>query len=101
MFTSVFTLELIINPIIFAGAVSAGIFIGFLFRKRKLAKMKSRILQLEEEMMSSHAEILEIQKAYVNMENNLADQSSPVIPMKHSNSNKDKDKDNPKGKASR
>jgi hypothetical protein len=95
MFTSVFTLELIINPIIFAGAVIAGVFIGFLFRKRKLAKLQSRILQLEDEMMSSHAEILEIQKAYVTMENNLLDESSPVIPMKHSN------KDNPKGKASK
>jgi hypothetical protein len=99
MFTSVFTLELIINPFIFAGAVIAGVFMGYMFRKRKLAKMQSRILKLEEEMMNSHAEILEIQKAYVDMENNLIDQSSPVIPMKHSN--KDSNKDNPKGKASR
>lgn len=93
-----FTLDLIINPIVLVTAIALGVLIGFSFRKRKLAKMQSRVHELEEEMMASHAEILEIQKAYVNMENNIIDKSIPVIPMKHSSNT---NKDNPKGKASK
>lgn len=100
MLFTLFTLELVINPILLAAGVLFGIIVGYAFRKRKLMKLNSKILKLEEEMINSHAEILEIQKAYVNMENNLMDQSIPVISMKHSNPG-NSSKDNPKGKASK
>jgi hypothetical protein len=90
-----FTLEFIINPIIVAATLIGGIGTGYAFRKRKLIKLQSKILQLEEEMMDSHAEILNLQKEYVRLEANRTDQSIPVISMKHGN------KDNPKGKASK
>jgi hypothetical protein len=51
---------------------------------------------LENEMISSHAEILETQKAYVRMEMRLKEQSIPVIPMKISGK-----ENNPKEKASK
>jgi hypothetical protein len=77
-----FTLDFIINPIIlFAAVVVAGL-LGYAICKVRLAKSYSRIRQLENEMISSHAEILEMQKAYVRMETRLKDQSIPVIPMK-------------------
>jgi len=89
------TLDLIINPIVLAVAVLAGIFTGYLFRIRKVAKLKRKILQLEDEMMASHAEILEMQKAHVRTEAERKGQSIPVISMKLEG------KDNPKGKASK
>jgi len=78
-----FTLELIVNPVIlFIAAVSGGL-IGFVIGKIKLANSRAKVEELEKEMMNSHAEILELQKSYVQMENKLQqDQSIPVISMK-------------------
>lgn len=76
-----FTFELIINPIVLIAVAIVAALFGFLAGRKRLAKSRSRILQLEDEMMSSHAEILEIQKAYVKMESRLKELSIPVIPI--------------------
>jgi hypothetical protein len=76
------TLDFIINPIILFVACIGAALAGYAIGKIRLAKSYARIRQLENEMMSSHAEILEMQKAYVRMETRLKDQSIPVIPMK-------------------
>ncbi len=77
-----FTLDFVINPIIFLGAMVVGASAVILVNKGRLAKSRRQIKQLENEMISSHAEILEMQKAYVKMETRLKEQSIPVIPMK-------------------
>ena len=99
-----FTLEFVINPIIlFIVGVVASL-TGYGIGRLRLAKSRTRIRQLETDMMSSHAEILELQRIYVKMENKLKemempdlqkDQSIPVIPMKING------KENPKEKASK
>ncbi|HVV03497.1 MAG TPA: hypothetical protein VHC96_04705 [Puia sp.] len=78
-----FTLDLIVNPVLlFIAAISGGV-IGFVIGKIKLARSRSKVQELEKEMMNSHAEILELQKSYVQLENKLQqDQSIPVISMK-------------------
>jgi hypothetical protein len=78
-----FTLELVVNPVIlFVAAVSGGL-IGFVVGKVKLARSRAKVEELEREMMNSHAEILELQKSYVQLENKLQQQQSiPVIAMK-------------------
>ena len=87
-----FTFELIINPIILLAVAIVAALIGFTAGRKRLAKSRSRIMQLEDEMMSSHAEILEIQKAYVKMESRLKELSIPVIPMKVSPKDSSKEK---------
>jgi len=77
-----FTFDLIINPIVVLVAVVVSAFAGWTVNKIRLAKSQNRIRQLENEMISSHAEILEMQKAYVRMETRLKEQAIPVIPMK-------------------
>ena len=77
-----FTLDLVINPILLFVAVLLGSVGGYIVGRMRIAKSRRRIRQLENEMMSSHAEILEMQKAYVKMETRLKEQSIPVIPMK-------------------
>jgi hypothetical protein len=89
------TFDLIINPFIVLAALIGGAIIGFAIGKGKLAKKQSRIIELESEMMSSHAEVLEMQKAYVQLERKLGDPSSPVISMKING------KENPKEKVSK
>jgi hypothetical protein len=77
-----FTFDFIVNPIILLVAVIVAAFAGWVVNKARLAKCHHRVRELENEMISSHAEILEIQKAYVRMETRLKEQAIPVIPMK-------------------
>ena len=42
---------------------------GFLFRSSQIAKCKKRILSLENEMLSNHAEILNLQQELVKIKN--------------------------------
>ena len=90
------TFDLIINPVLLLMAAIVGGLMGLLIGKAKLAKGRSKVLELEKEMMNAHAEILEMQKAYVQLENKLEEHSIPVISMKINGG-----KDNPKGKASK
>lgn len=76
------TFDPIINPIIVLVSLIAGVFIGYLMGRGKSSKAKRKIDELETEMMTSHAEILEIQKAYVQLEQRMKEHSIPVIPMK-------------------
>lgn len=76
------TFEVIINPIILLVAMIGAGMVGFVLGRKKVAKSQRQIIHLENEMMSSHAEILEMQKAYVKMESRLRELSIPVIPMK-------------------
>jgi len=92
-----FTLDFIVNPVVVFISVVGGVIIGFAFGRRRFAKSQRKVLELEKEMMSSHAEILEIQKAYVQLENKLEEHSIPVISMRKVNG---KDT-NPKEKATK
>jgi len=76
------TFDFIINPIVVLAALIGGVIIGYMVNRRVIGKKQAKITELESEMMSSHAEILEIQKAYVQLERKLGDPSSPVISMK-------------------
>jgi len=89
------TFDLIINPVILLVAAIGGGLIGLLIGRASLTKSRSKIIELEKEMMNSHAEILELQKAYVQLENKLEEQSIPVISMKING------KENPKEKATK
>jgi hypothetical protein len=75
------TFDIIINPVILFAAVIGGAIVGFIFGRRRLAIRNTRIEQLEAEILSSHQETLEAQRAYVMLQSNLKDQSIPVIPM--------------------
>ena len=86
------TFDLIINPVILLVAAIAGGLVGLLIGRAKLAKSRAKVLELENEMMTAHAEILEIQKAYVQLENKLEEHSIPVISMKINGKDNSKEK---------
>ena len=54
---------------------------GYIFRSAQLAKARKRILSLENEMLSNHAEILKLQQELVQIEkeNNLSTKSRVVL----------------------
>jgi hypothetical protein len=88
----VITFDLIINPVILLAAVIGGGIIGYMISRLKMAKSRAKIQELEREMMNSHAEILDLQKSYVQLENKLEQQSIPVISMKINGKDNSKEK---------
>jgi RNase P/RNase MRP subunit POP5 len=76
------TFDVVINPVILFAALLGGALVGFVLGRSKVARNKSRIQQLESEILSCHQETLEAQRAYVMLQSKLKDQSIPVIPMK-------------------
>ena len=78
-----FTFEPIINPIVVVLAVIGGALAGYLLGKGKLAKARSTIHRLEDDLVASNQETLESQKAFVALEARIQEQQAiPVIPMK-------------------
>lgn len=64
------------------GLVVFAFLIGFLLRGAQLRKANGKVADLEKEMMASHAEILELQKDKLTLEEKLKGSSSiPVIPI--------------------
>ena len=58
-------------------------FFGYIFRKATVIKSQKRVLSLENEMLSNHAEILKLQQELATLERSRASQSTtPVVPMK-------------------
>lgn len=86
------TFDLIINPVILLAAMIGGGLIGLLIGRANMGKSRAKALELEKEMMNSHAEILELQKAYVQLENKLEEHSIPVISMKTNGKDNSKEK---------
>jgi hypothetical protein len=87
-----FTLDLIINPIVLIVAGVFGIIVGYLVTKGMLVKARSTISRLQSEVLASNAETLEAQRAYLELEARLQDQTIPVIPMKMSGKEMSNDK---------
>jgi hypothetical protein len=88
------TFDVVINPVILLGAVIAGGVFGYLIFKISLNKSKTRIQQLEKELMTCNEETLEAQRAYVLLESKLKDQQEtiPVIPLKINGKESSKEK---------
>jgi hypothetical protein len=56
--------------------------LGFFVRSRNISSLKRKLSELENEMLRSHADILELQKQNNELERKLNESQSPVIPMK-------------------
>ena len=65
-----------------AGIIAIAFATGFLLRGSQLKKQKNKVNELEKEMILSHAEILELQRDRMLLEEKLkGDSSIPVIPI--------------------
>lgn len=70
-----------VNLFLLGGALLAAFLLGYMIRSRDLAKANRKVSSLETEMVSNHAEILNLQKENVELEKKLKSLSIPVIPM--------------------
>lgn len=75
-------IKLTLDLSVVIGIAGASFFTGLLLRSAKLKKHKKRVGELESEMMANHAEILELQKEKLQLEEKLRRSSNiPVIPI--------------------
>ena len=58
--------------------------LGFFLRGKQLRKLRKRVIELEKEMLSNHAEILDLQKERASLLKQMKESKIPVIPMKPS-----------------
>ena len=65
-----------------AGIIAIAFATGFLLRRIQVRSLRSRVNELEKEMITSHAEILELQRDILLLEEKLKGTSNiPVIPI--------------------
>lgn len=62
--------------------------IGFILRSAQLRKARQKVVSLENEMLQNHAEILQLQKDIVRLQNSLGDSKTPVVSIKDSSEEK-------------
>jgi len=75
-------IKLSIEVSMLAGIIAIAFVTGFLLRRSQLKKLKSKVNDLEKEMIASHAEILELQRDRLLLEEKLKGNSNiPVIPI--------------------
>jgi hypothetical protein len=75
-------IQLTIDLVWLCGLIGAGFIAGFLLRSSQLKKLKKKVAELEREMVTSHAEILELQKDKLVLQEKLKGSSNiPVIPI--------------------
>ena len=71
-----------VNIFLLGGIVLVAAFIGFSFRSSQLSKYRKRISELERDILSNYADILDLQKDKADLEQRLKETSDiPVIPI--------------------
>jgi hypothetical protein len=91
-------IELTLNVLELSGIVFVTFVLGFMIRSKQIRSFEKKILELEKEMLSNHADILELQKSKALLEQNLQASKIPVIPL---NASKDEGGDKLSDKALR
>ncbi|NII23877.1 hypothetical protein HB364_02215 [Pseudoflavitalea sp. X16] len=70
-----------VNVYLFGGLILLSFLTGFTLRGSQLKSQKRKVLELENEMLSNHADILDLQKEKVALEQRLKEFHIPVIPI--------------------
>jgi hypothetical protein len=79
--------DISINIYVLLLLLAIAAFLGFLVKSRLIGRKNRKIMELEREMMQAHAELLDTQKDYCELESRVKESDSPVISIKN-NSNK-------------
>jgi hypothetical protein len=83
-------IEVTLNIVILGGLMLCAFVVGYLLRSRQLKKAYKKVIELEKEMLSNHADILQLQKEKVTLMKQMNESKIPVIPMKSSKEDSDK-----------
>jgi cell division protein FtsB len=81
-------IQLTINALLLLSIVITAAFLGFIFRSRQLWSLRKQVIELENEMLSNHSEILDLQRENASLEQQMKQLHIPVISMKTSREDK-------------
>lgn len=70
-----------VNVFLLGGIILFSFLLGFMLRKGQIKSLNKKVLELENEMLSNHADILELQKEKAGFEQRLKEVHIPVIPI--------------------
>ena len=73
--------EFTLNVLSLIFLVGGSLLTGYLLRSRQLKKKQFKISELRKEIVYNHAQILELQSEYVNLEKEIKVAKTPVRPM--------------------
>ena len=76
------TTEVTLNIFLLAFILGLSVLVGFAFRAKMYLKFRTKIQELEREILNNCEHILELEKETLNIENQMQDIKSPVITMK-------------------
>lgn len=75
-------IELTVNAFVLFGIILISVLTGFMIRRAQIKSLKEKIFELEKEMLSNHADILDLQRSKALLELHLqASKKIPVIPL--------------------
>jgi len=74
-------IEVTLNAYVIAAMIVVSFIGGFLFRRSQIKSLKKKVLELEKEMLSDHADILDLQRHKAILEQSLDASRIPVIPL--------------------
>lgn len=77
-----FSNEVTLNIYLLTLIVTLSVLAGFSFRTKIIQKSRSKIQELEREILNNHEQILDLERETFVMENQIQDIKSPVIAMK-------------------
>ena len=75
-------IQLTWNLLLFPLVAVVGFVIGLAFRSAQVAKVRDRLAELDKDILSAHAEILEMHREKADLEKRLKEPPIPVIPIK-------------------
>jgi hypothetical protein len=73
--------EFTLNVLSLILMVSGALLVGYFLRSRQLRKKQFKISELRKEIVYNHAQILELQTEYVNLEKEMKSVKAPILPI--------------------
>ena len=88
-----FNIQITVSAILFGGLMLAAFVFGYLLRSTRMSSLNKKIHELQQEVLTNHADVLELQKDKTLLEQKLKEySSSPVIPITASTEEKNAEK---------
>ena len=81
-------IQVTLNVFIIAGLLASSFIIGFLLRGSRVVSLRNKVAELEKEILTSHAEILQVQREKIELMQSLNIPPIPVIPLNPSKEEK-------------
>ena len=77
-----FAIDLTLSVLSLFLIIISAFLIGYAYKSRQLKKKQIKISELRREMINNHAYILELQKEFLTLEQQLKFTKTPVLPIK-------------------